>query len=210
MRLVLCDDHRLFIEPFAAALGRRGHDVVVVTQPRALFQAVDRHRPDLCVVDLKFPDEHGLDLVAELRRRHPGCKVAILSGSLSTRDAAAAAALGAVGFLQKDQPITAIFDALDRIAAGATVATLPRARHGGEREQVRWLIEQLTKREREVLHRLISAEDTLDIARAMGVAPSTARTHLQNVLFKLGVHNRLQAVALVVGAGFADELRDRP
>jgi len=81
---------------------------------------------------------------------------------------------------------------------------------GGERDQVRWLIEQLTKREREVLHRLISAEDTLDIARAMGVAPSTARTHLQNVLFKLGVHNRLQAVALVVGAGIVDELGDPP
>jgi DNA-binding CsgD family transcriptional regulator len=57
-----------------------------------------------------------------------------------------------------------------------------------------------------VLLRLISAEDTVDMARSMGVAPSTARTHLQNVLFKLGVHNRLQAVALVMRAGVADEL----
>lgn len=210
MRVVLCDDHRLFIEPFAAALGRRGHDVVVVTQPGAVFRAVDRHRPDLCVVDLKFPQANGLDLVAELRRRHPACRVVVLSGSAGARDASAAAALGAVGFLQKDQPISAIFDALDRIAAGGTVSHLPRPRDGGERDQVRWLIEQLTKREREVLQRLISAEDTLDIARAMGVAPSTARTHLQNVLFKLGVHNRLQAVALVVGAGIVDELGDPP
>jgi DNA-binding NarL/FixJ family response regulator len=207
VRFLLCDDHRLFIEPFAAALGRRGHDVVVLTRPDALLRAVDRHRPDLCVVDLKFPDANGLDLVTEVRRRHPDCRVVVLSGSAGVRDATAAASLGVVGFLQKDQPISVIFDALDRIAAGETVTPLrTRPRDGGEREQVRWLIEQLTRREREVLSRLISAEDTLDIARSMGVAPSTARTHLQNVLFKLGVHNRLQAVALVMGAGVADEL----
>jgi DNA-binding NarL/FixJ family response regulator len=204
---VLCDDHRLFIEPFAAALGRRGHDVVVVTRPDALFRALDRHRPDICVVDLKFPDANGLDLAAEVRRRHPECRVVILSGSAGSRDATAATAVGVAGFLRKDQPISAIFDALDRIAAGATVSLLPpRPRDAGERDRVRWLIDQLTTREREVLNRLISAEDTQDIARSMGVAPSTARTHLQNVLFKLGVHNRLQAVALVVSAGVADEL----
>lgn len=206
LRIVLCDDHRLFIEPFAAALGRRGNHVVVITKPGVLFRAVERHRPDLCVVDLKFPTASGLDLLAELRRRYPACKVVILSGSASAHDAAAAAALGAAGFLHKDQRISLIFDALDRIAAGATVTPPPRRPDSGERDHVGWLIEQLTKREREVLHRLISAEDTLDIARAMGVAPSTARTHLQNVLFKLGVHNRLQAVALVVSAGIADDL----
>ena len=207
MRIVLCDDHRLFIEPFAAALGRRGNDVVVVTKPGALFRAVERHRPDLCVVDLKFPRASGLDLVAELRRRHPACRVVVLSGSASTRDAAAAAALGVAGFLHKDQRMSLIFDALDRIAAGETVTPpLPRRPDSGERDHVDWLVEQLTNREREVLQRLIGAEDTLDIARAMGVAPSTARTHLQNVLFKLGVHNRLQAVALVVSAGIADDL----
>jgi DNA-binding CsgD family transcriptional regulator len=57
-----------------------------------------------------------------------------------------------------------------------------------------------------VLRRLVEAEDTVVIARALGVAPSTARTHLQNVLQKLGVHTRLQAVALVVSAGLDVEL----
>jgi DNA-binding NarL/FixJ family response regulator len=57
-----------------------------------------------------------------------------------------------------------------------------------------------------VLRRLVEAEDTVVIARALGVAPSTARTHLQNVLLKLGVHPRLQAVALVVAAGVHAEL----
>jgi DNA-binding NarL/FixJ family response regulator len=207
MRYVLCDDHRLFVEPFAAALGMRGHDVVVVTRPDALLEAVERHRPDMCVVDLVFPHGSGLDLVARLRESDLDCRVVVLSGVTSFRAAAAAAAAGAAGFLSKDQPMSVIFAALDRISTGATVAhPMPRPREDGERARVRRLMGHLTRREREVLQRLIGAEDTLDIARSMGVAPSTARTHLQNVLFKLGVHNRLQAVALVVGAGVADEV----
>jgi DNA-binding NarL/FixJ family response regulator len=133
----------------------------------------------------------------------------VLSGSVDVRDLSAAAAAGAAGFLRKDQPITAIFDALDRIAAGREVALppLPRpAARSDEQVEVRRLVGHLTARERDVLRRLVEAEDTVVIARALGVAPSTARTHLQNVLQKLGVHTRLQAVALVVSAGLDVEL----
>jgi DNA-binding NarL/FixJ family response regulator len=213
VRIVLCDDHRLFIEPFAAALGRRGHDVVVVTRPAAAVRAVSRHRPDLCVLDLKFPEDDALEALVEIRRRVPACRVVFLSGSAGVRDAARAAAAGAAGFLRKDQPIKAIFLALDRIAVGGTVALQPepaRPRPTDEQARVREAVAHLTDRERQVLVRLVSAEDTVAIARALGVAPSTARTHLQNVLLKLGVHNRLQAVALVVGAGIARELGHLP
>jgi len=63
------------------------------------------------------------------------------------------------------------------------------------------LVRDLTGREREVLTGLMAAQDTAGIARALGVAPSTARTHLQNVLVRLGVHTRLQAVALMSAGG---------
>jgi len=68
------------------------------------------------------------------------------------------------------------------------------------------LVEALTDRERQVLRSLVEAEDTVAIAHTLGVAQSTARTHLQNVLLKLGVHTRLQAVTLVADAGLADQL----
>jgi two-component system, NarL family, nitrate/nitrite response regulator NarL len=212
VRYVLCDHHRLFVEPFAAALGRRGNDVIVVTDPAAAVRAVSAHRPDLCVLDLMFPDGDSLDALAEMRRRVPTCRVVILSGSTSVRDAARAAAAGAAGFLRKDQPIAALFTALDRIAAGGTVAPLPpvRSHPADEHARVRQAVAHLTERERQVLGRLVSAEDTVGIARALGVAPSTARTHLQNVLLKLGVHNRLQAVALVVASGVVRELGQYP
>jgi DNA-binding CsgD family transcriptional regulator len=105
--------------------------------------------------------------------------------------------------------MAAIFDALDRIAAGRPVAKppVPRPRpHSDEYGRVHRLVDLLTDREREVLLRLVEAQDTTEIARSMGVATSTTRTHLQNVLLKLGVHTRLQAVALVVTTGIDREL----
>jgi DNA-binding NarL/FixJ family response regulator len=209
VRIVLCDDHRLFVEPIAAALTVRGHEVAVVHRPADVVGAAEQHQPDVCVLDLRFPEGDGLDAVAALRSWRPECPVLVLSGSVDVRDLSAAAAAGAAGFLRKDQPITAIFDALDRIAAGREVALppLPRpAARSDEQVEVRRLVGHLTARERDVLRRLVEAEDTVVIARALGVAPSTARTHLQNVLQKLGVHTRLQAVALVVSAGLDVEL----
>ena len=209
MRIVICDDHRLFVEPLGAALARRGHEVVVTHTPVRALQAVAEHRPDLVIMDLAFPEGSGLAAIKRLRERHAACTVVVLSASVDVREVASAAAAGATAFLRKDQPVAAVFDALDRIAAGRPVSapSLPRPRpHSDEYGRVHALVSHLTEREREVLLRLVEAEDTTEIARAMGVAPSTTRTHLQNVLFKLGVHTRLQAVALVVTTGIDREL----
>jgi two-component system nitrate/nitrite response regulator NarL len=65
----------------------------------------------------------------------------------------------------------------------------------------------LTAKERSVLLLLVDGSSTAEIARSLGIATSTARTHVQNVLVKLGVHSRLQATAMVANAGALDELR---
>jgi two-component system, NarL family, nitrate/nitrite response regulator NarL len=203
VRLVLGDDHRLFAEPVAAALTRRGHDVVIATNVAGAVEAVGEHAPDLCLMDLRFPDGNGLDAVTAMRDRFPACPVVVLSGSDDAHASAAAAAAGAVGFLSKAQPLAAIFEALDRIAAGKELEprSSPRAEYSDDRSRARDLVAGLTERERQVLRRLVEGDDTVAIARSLGIAVSTARTHLQSVITKLGVHSRMQAVALVVGTG---------
>jgi DNA-binding NarL/FixJ family response regulator len=208
VRFVLCDDHRLFVEPFASALALRGHEVTVTTSPAEAIRAVDEREPDVCVMDLRFPDGESFEAIAELRRAHPSCPVAVLTGSEGVDDLAEAAAAGAAGFLRKGQPVSTLFDALERIATGGDLVMVPRPRSAATSKDTarsRQLIGHLTAREREVLQHLVDAQDTLAIARALGVAPSTARTHLQNVLLKLGVHTRLQAVAVAVEAGIGAE-----
>jgi DNA-binding NarL/FixJ family response regulator len=211
MRVVLCDDHRLFAEPVAAALQRRGHEAFIATTPAEAILAVGEHRPDVCVVDLRFPEGEGdgITAVADLHDRHPWCPVVVLSGSADEEDVDAAMAAGAIGFLRKDQSLTVILEALDRVVAGRGLRAPPKPRlpaGAGEGARVRRVVRQLTFREREVLRRLVLAENTEAIAQALGVAPSTVRTHLQNVLVKLGVHSRLQAVALVLRAGMDGDL----
>ena len=211
MKLVLCDDHQLFAEPLAVALENRGHQVVVCSTPAEALRAVARREPDACVLDLRFAegDGDGIDAVAELRQRHPGCAVVVLSGSADEDDFSAALAAGAAAFLRKDQPVSAIFAALDLVLAGeeVTVAPMERGSSGiADRVRIRSVTRQLTTRERDVLRGLVQGHGTVTIARQLGVAPSTVRTHLQSVLFKLGVHTRLQAVALVARAGVEGEL----
>lgn len=206
MRLVLCDDHRLFAEPFAAALNGRGHEVLLATTPSEGIRAVDEHEPDLFLVDLRFPEGDSFEAIAIVRQRHPTCPVVVLSASNDYRDVTTAEAAGVAAFLRKDQAVSAIVDALDRVATGSGPVAHPAAsRTPGDRpgRRAHGLLADLTDRERQVLDRLLHAEDTLEIARSLGVAPSTVRTHLQSVLLKLGVHNRLEAVNLALEAGLA-------
>jgi two-component system nitrate/nitrite response regulator NarL len=201
VRLVLCDDHRLFAEPMAFALEQRGHRVVVTTTPAEAIRAVDEDEPHLCLMDLRFPGGTGLDAVAAIRRDHPLCIVVVLSASADPGAVEAARSAGAAGFVRKDQPLSAVFAALERLAIGREPVPAPAGIRRQEHATSPSIVDDLTQREREVLRCLVRAEDTVTIARTLGVAPSTARTHLQSLLTKLGVHSRLQAVTLVADAG---------
>ena len=201
MRLVLCDDHRLFAEPLAFALEQRGHRVVLTSTPDEAIRAVENDEPDACLMDLRFPGGTAFGAIAAIRRDHPLCPVVVLSASADPGAAEAARSSGAAGLVRKDQPLSAVFTALDRLAAGRVPVPSSGSPRRQEPAHLTSVVDDLTQREREVLRCLVRAEDTPTIARTLGVAPSTARTHLQSLLTKLGVHSRLQAVALVTAAG---------
>ena len=213
MRIVLCDDHRLLVEAFRTALQSAGHEVVALAAtPEAGHLAVLEHTPDGCLLDVVFPTGSGLDAAARIAADRPSCRVLMLSARADPLLVRAALAAGAAGFVLKDESIAGILRALARAAAG-DVAIDPgllraalRARPASGRPPGRRL-SVLSVREREVLRGIVAGRSTKEIARAMGVSTSTAGTHVQNLLTKLGVHSRLQAVALVVREGLADELR---
>lgn len=197
MRVLVCDDHAVFADSLALVLADAGHPVVgVVYSPDDALTLLPSIEPDICLIDLGFPSGSVIDRLGELIDTAPATRFVILSGCVEPAMVEAAMAAGARGFAHKGQQAGEIVALIDRVHAGeividpATGGGLPRRAWTDAQR----LAGYLTPREREVLTRLVRGESTLALARAMGVTHSTARSHVQSVLNKLGVHSQREAV----------------
>ena len=214
MRLVICDSQRIFAEALAAALGKRGYEVLAVTTTVAGgLAAVDAGRPDVCLVDLQFGDEPGgLEAARAIRQRHQGTRVLVLSGVTDPETLPEVMGGGVAGFIRKDQSVNQIAAALEAIAAGGNVldpALLRTRARRRARLQSRDLLEDLSPREKEIVARIVRGQSTRQMSFAMNITVGTVRTYVKNVLAKLGAHSRLQLAALASRNGFLiDEAPD--
>lgn len=190
------------MEALSAALDNEGIDVVAtVSTPDEAVATVRDLRPDACLLDLSFPSSSGLDAVAPIRAADPHVKVVVMSAMTDHQAVADAVAAGAHGFVGKDRSVTAVVAALEQAVAGQ-VAVDPHLlqealRPRDDAEDPLWVLRFLTDREWDVLRCIMDGRTTPEIATLLGIRRSTARTHVQNLLTKLGVHTRLQAAALM-------------
>jgi two-component system, NarL family, nitrate/nitrite response regulator NarL len=204
MRLVLCDDNKILCDALGVGLGRRGHSVVATTSTTVDgIAAVAAYRPGACLLDLRFPDPpDGLEAAEIIRGRYPRTAVLILSGFIDQAVRAQAARIGVAGFLRKDQSVDHVADALDVISAGGEVFDSVRiARDSSWGRLSGYPQPILTPREREVLFRIAVGQSTVQMALEMDIEVSTIRSYVKNVLTKLDVHSRLQAVAVATREG---------
>jgi DNA-binding NarL/FixJ family response regulator len=204
--LLLCDDHLLLTEALAVALAKRGFtDVEVAGSPDAALAVIRRKPIDVCLMDLQFPDGDGLAAARELRELRPQTRVVILSAFADSAVVAVGVEAGVAGFCRKDMGVDGIIKAVEQVHAGQVFIDAALLRGTvtpmRERDPTRLMARYLTRRELEVLARLAAGETTVGIATAMGVSRSTARTHVQTVLTKLGVHSRLEAVVVAANCG---------
>lgn len=196
MRLVLCDDNRILCEALGVALEAHGHQVVAaVTSTVQGIAAVAAHRPEACVLDLRFPDPpDGLMTAHIIRTFFPGTAVLVLSGLVDSAVRSTAREIGVSGFLRKDHNVGQVVSALDVIAGGGVAfdPLLSRpARTGGARFANS--VDHLTRREKEVLQRIVAGQSTVQMSRGMNISTSTVRSYVKDVFAKLGVHSRLEA-----------------
>ena len=164
---------------------------------------------DVAVVDLGLPDGDGLNLVEDFSSSVPRITTLVLSASLEPGRLARAVEAGAAGVLHKSTPIKEIVEAVRRLKAGEALLSSGEiiemlrliGRERQEEQYVRRAIEQLTSREREVLQALAEGLESREIAERLNITVETERTHMVNILHKLNVHSRLQALVIAARYG---------
>jgi two-component system, NarL family, nitrate/nitrite response regulator NarL len=202
VRIVLVNSHRLVVDALAEALARYGVTVAAQAKsPQDALNAVASHEPEICLLAASSPG--GLDVLRLLRRRYPAVKVVMFSDGSDPALVSAAMEAGAAGFIGKEQHIADMVAALIRVSSGEQAFDAdpggpadnslrsPPAAYGD------CLLRVLTLREQEVLMLMMEGASTKQIARSLAITLSTARTHVQSVLVKLGAHSRLEATSIV-------------
>jgi len=202
MRLLVCDDHRLLLDALSIALTDKGHTVVATAvDPDEAVEAARVHQPDACLLDVTFPQANGLNAIGRIHDVSPNTKVVMLSGAIGRNLVADAIAEGAQGFVGKEKPVGVIIEALEMASQGHLAVDLQLLqevlRPQAQNEEPLWMLKFLTEREWEVMRCIMDGLSTEQMAEQLSVQRSTARTHVQNLLTKLGVHSRLQAAALM-------------
>jgi two-component system, NarL family, response regulator LiaR len=207
IRVLVVDDHAVVREGLRAFLELQD-GIEVAGEASDGVEALDvaeRIHPDVVLMDLVMPRLDGLEAMRALRERHPRTRVVVLTSFFDDEKLMPALRAGAAGYLLKNAQPQEVVRAVRAAHAGETqldpvVAARLVESLAGRREP----LELLTPREREVLLLIGRGFPNKLIARELGIAEKTVKTHVGNVLSKLGVTDRTQAAVVAVRAGLVD------
>jgi NarL family two-component system response regulator LiaR len=211
IKVVIVDDHRSYGEALQIALDGEGDLKVieVVTDGESAIEVANEKHPDVMLVDVQMPGVDGLEATRRIHRDAAGTKVILLSGHDDDVVLARAVEAGARGFLKKTQTVSDLADAIRRAYRGeplhaVTEVEMSLARFRTQRRsdgELAQRVERLTPRELEILQKVAAGETSASIAEELGMSRHTLRTHIQNVLTKLGVHSKTDAVVAAIRFG---------
>jgi len=203
IRIVIADDHGVVRQGLRMFLGL-DPEFVIVGEAADGFQAVklaQQLRPDVVLMDLLMPGMDGIQATAVIRRELPDTEVIALTSVLEDGSVVGAVRAGAIGYLLKDAEPNELCRAI-RAAAAGQVQLSPRAAERLMREvRVPESPETLTDREVEVLRLLAEGQSNKEIARSLSISEKTVKTHVSNILAKLGVPSRTHAALHAVRIG---------
>ncbi len=214
LRVVIAEDSALIREGIARIVEESGGSVVAkVGDGDAFVAAVEQHRPDVSVVDVRMPPsqrDEGLRAAIEARRRVPGSPVLVLSQYVERQYATELLADGAggVGYLLKDRvgDIREFTDALRRVARGGTALDPEVVAQLMSRNRTDDPLARLTPREREVLAAMAEGRTNVGIARLLSITEGATEKHIGNIFGKLDLpetandHRRVLAVLAYLGS----------
>lgn len=209
--VLIVDDHRAFGEALEVALGKEiDLDVVEVTvDGEGAVEAAETRQPDVALVDLQMPGIDGLETSRRIRAVSKETAVVVLTGSDDELALGRALQAGAHGFLRKTAAVQDLADAVRAAHRGEPLNAhdeiefaLRRLRRlRAHDDDIAQRFDRLTPRELQILQLLADGSAPDDIATQLEVSRNTLRTHIQNVLLKLGVHSKLDAIVAAIRHG---------
>lgn len=198
IRVMLVDDHIIVRMGLSFAINNQT-DMQVIAQAEDGNEAIElyrQHRADVVILDLRMPKRNGIETIGLLRREFGTVRVLVLSNYGSGDEISAALQAGACGFVGKDTALAELITAVRQIHGGDQVIPPEVARRLASR-----IASQLSPRELEVLTLLGRGLSNKEVGTALNVVESTVKVHVTNILAKLGVADRTQAVLAGVKRG---------
>jgi DNA-binding NarL/FixJ family response regulator len=211
---LICDDHKVLTDALATVVGL-DDDLQMIAPPvheaETAIALCTEQLPDVVLMDIVFKGGgmSGIEATRRIKEVSPSTKVVIMTAHDEDRLLVEAVEAGASGFLGKDEAAQELLSAAKAAAEGEVLidpGTLTRllaqvARERAEQRDAQNLLDDLTEREREILQLLAEGTRNDDIASKLFISPQTVQTHVRNILGKLRVHSKLEAVAFAVKHG---------
>jgi DNA-binding NarL/FixJ family response regulator len=211
IRALIVDDHALFRRGLEMVLGAED-DIEVVGQASDGAEAVEKageSLPDVVLMDIRMPRSSGIEACRKMKEVAPSAKIVMLTISDEEEDLFEAIRAGASGYLLKDIPLDEVADVVRAVHGGQSLinpsmaaklltefAALASREEEGRSQQVP--APRLTDREIEVLQLVARGMNNRDIAKELFISENTVKNHVRNILEKLQIHSRMEAVMIAV------------
>ena len=202
IRIFIADDNRLLREGLVSMLAEL-EDINVVGSAesgRAALDQIEKYRPDVALVDIGMPDKDGLEVTQELHKKLPNVKVIILGMPDLADEIMTCIEAGAAGYVLKESSFDYLVDSIHSVQRGEPfcsphmAASLFSRVAELTREKIPENSIRLTNREVEVINKIAEGLSNKEIAKQLYIEIQTVKNHIHNILDKLQLHTRLQAV----------------
>lgn len=212
--VAMIEDHQILVDSLGLML-RYESDIDFLGAASSVAKGLDlvgNTTPDVLLLDVGLPDGNGLDLIPEVNQISPNTNIVVLTSMSDENTLMRVIDSGINGFVSKNSELPELLATIRKAAEGEIVMPtsllvgllmrLPRDKAAAYKEEKGW--ERLTVREQEILELLAKGKSGNEIAEELHIAPLTVRTHIRNMMSKMGVHSRLEAVAFGMKNGLIE------
>lgn len=199
IRVMVIDDQAVVRQGFVALINTVSDMEVIAegTNGKQAIELYSQHRPDIVLIDLRMPVLGGVDAISAIRKQFSDARIIVLTTYDGDEDIYRSLQAGAQGYLLKDMFFDELERAIRKVHAGSRLIPGPVA----ERLAERMTGSDLTSREVEVLEHIVAGQSNKEIATALSISEATVKSHINNILGKLGVSDRTQAATTALQRG---------